>query len=482
MSFPENMNKNPSGSEKKGVGSFRELNILIKISRSIISTLDFQEVLQIISNGMAELMDIETAAIYLIENETELVLGATTPPLPADFPEFLRKSLINEHPHISKALADKRPYVIPDTGSATLSPAEKDIIEMRQLKSLLFLPFIKEQAVLGVLILGTCNHSRTYSEEEINLGQSVANQLSVAIQNARLHHEITLHQHNLEKLVKEKTQDLDAAVEELKAANEELYTKNQIIEDQNQELLATLNHLKTTQSQLVQSEKMASLGTLTAGIAHEINNPLNFLHGAYLGLESHFSSSKQTGDENPAILIDSLKAGIDRISNIVKGLSHFSRENTNMNETCSIHNAIDNCLFLMNNQLKHRITVKKDYCKEEAIIKGNSGKIHQVFMNILLNSVQAIPDKGTISISTLPDKEGKMLVTQISDTGEGRRKEHLEKITDPFFTTKEPGKGTGLGLSIAYSIIQEHKGILEFESEYGKGTLAKIKLPLAEWT
>jgi C4-dicarboxylate-specific signal transduction histidine kinase len=396
MSFQMNMKEKTSGSEKKGAGSFRELNILIKISRSIISTLDFQEVLQIISDGMAELMDIETAAIYLIENETELVLGATTPPLPADFPEFLRKSLISEHPHIEKALSNKRPYVIQDTGSATLSPSEKDVIEMRQLKSLLFLPFIKEQAVLGVLILGTCNHSRTFSEEEINLGQSVANQLSIAIQNARLHHEITLHQHNLEKLVKEKTQDLDAAVEELQAANEELYTKNQIIEKQNQELLATLNHLKTTQSQLVQAEKMASLGTLTAGIAHEINNPLNFLHGAYLGLESHFRSNELNNSENPAILIDSLKAGIDRISNIVKGLSHFSRENTNMNETCSIHNAIDNCLFLLNNQLKHRITVKKDYSTGPVFIKGNSGKIHQVFMNILLNSLQAIPDKGNI--------------------------------------------------------------------------------------
>jgi signal transduction histidine kinase len=479
MSFTKNMNKNPAGSEKKDAGSFRELNILIKISRSIISTLDFQEVLQIISDGMAELMGIESAAIYLTDKEDEIFLGATTPPMEKNIPDFVRKFRTADHPFIQKTIFKKRPQIIADTRKVPLSPSEKKIIEMRQLRSLLFLPFIQEESVLGVLILGTCNQSRIYSEHEVNLGQTLANQLSVAIQNSRLHSDILQHKQNLEKLVKEKTQDLDAAVEELQAANEELYTKNQIIEEQNQELLATLNHLKTTQSQLVQAEKMASLGTLTAGIAHEINNPLNFLHGAYLGLESHFRSNELNSSENPAILMDSLKAGIDRISNIVKGLSHFSRENTNMNETCSVHNAIDNCLFLLNNQLKHRITVKKDYCKEAAIIKGNSGKIHQVFMNILLNSLQAIPDKGNIYISTRAEPGGNILVTEIRDTGEGIREEHLKKITDPFFTTKEPGKGTGLGLSIAYSIIQEHNGTLEFESEYGKGTKARIILPLS---
>lgn len=473
------MNKNAVLPESSGTGSLRELNILIRISQGIISTLDFQEVLQTISDGMAELLEIESGAIYLVESEEEVYLGATTPPMGKDIPDFVRRSKIKDHPNIQRTISECRPQMIADTSVAELSTSEKKIVEIRQLRSLLFFPFIRKHAVLGVLILGTCNKSRTFTDHEINLGQTLANQLSVAIQNTRLHSDILQHKNNLESLVKEKTRELDAAVEELKTANDELSNKNQIIESQNRELLHALSDLKTTQAQLLQAEKMASLGTLTAGIAHEINNPLNFLYGAYLGLESHFAGNNQPDDENISLLMNGLKTGIDRIANIVKGLSHFSRDNSNMDEECCIHSAIDNCLFLLNNEIRHRITVKKSYYKKPVLIRGNSGKIHQVFMNILVNSLQAISEKGEIEIKTKAEIENQVIVAEIKDTGEGIRSEHIGRITDPFFTTKEPGKGTGLGLAIAYSIIREHNGKLEFESETGRGTLARIQLPMA---
>jgi signal transduction histidine kinase len=131
---------------------------------------------------------------------------------------------------------------------------------------------------------------------------------------------------------------------------------------------------------------------------------------------------------------------------------------------------------MLNNQIKDKVEVRKSFSNEKINVLGNAGKIHQVFINILLNSIQAIATKGTILIKTY--KQEKNIIIEISDTGCGISKENLLKVTDPFFTTKDPGKGTGLGLSISYNIIQDHKGKLEFESEIDKGTIVKISLPI----
>lgn len=130
---------------------------------------------------------------------------------------------------------------------------------------------------------------------------------------------------------------------------------------------------------------------------------------------------------------------------------------------------------MLNNQLKNRIEVYKDFTSEVVTIPGNVGKLHQVFINILNNSSQAIDKKGSISITT--HKQEKSIIIEISDTGKGISKENLPKISDPFFTTKDPGEGTGLGLSITYTIIQEHKGKIEFRSAKNNGTTVLITLP-----
>ncbi|NPD87032.1 GHKL domain-containing protein [Lentimicrobium sp. L6] len=299
-----------------------------------------------------------------------------------------------------------------------------------------------------------------------------ANELSdKAYQNLQL----KIHQEHLEILVKEKTEELEAAIEELRATNEELHDKSEIINKQNQSLKTTLNELKEAQAQLIQSEKMASLGILTAGVAHEINNPLNYIMGAYVGLNKiHSQKSYQDNSETLSVLIDSLKTGVDRAANIVTGLNYFSRNSKSLNEDCEIHSIIDNCLTMLHNQTKHRISVKKDYCDSEILITGNSGKLHQVFLNVLSNAVQAIHQKGEITIGTKTTHDN--IEVTVKDNGEGISSENLKKITDPFFTTKQPGKGTGLGLSICYNIIKEHKGELSFKSKLGKGTTVIISL------
>ena len=283
------------------------------------------------------------------------------------------------------------------------------------------------------------------------------------------------HKNNLEYTVKERTEELETSNEELSSLNEELSEKSDIIIGQNSELTTTLQQLKETQSHLVQAEKMASLGILTAGVAHEINNPLNFIMGGYSGLE-HYFEDKETQPKEIKVFLSSIKTGISRATKIVKGLNQFSRTNDTFNNECDIHSIINNCLLMLQNQLKNKIKVNTKFDSKKSTVPGNESKLHQIFINVLANSIQSRTNHGTIGVKTL--KKEKNFIIEISDTGSGINKKHLSKITDPFFTTKAPGKGTGLGLSITYSIIKEHKGNLEFQSEIDKGTTVIITLPL----
>lgn len=259
--------------------------------------------------------------------------------------------------------------------------------------------------------------------------------------------------------------------------NTELQKANTSFKEANQSLAQTVEELKTTQEQLVQNKKMASIGILTAGVAHEINNPLNYIMGAYVGLEKIFA--EKSFEENAStipVLLESLKTGVERASGIVISLKQFSRDTKSLGEECNLHGIIDNCLVILNNQIKHRITIHKNFNSSEIIIKGNAGNLHQVFLNIIGNAIQAISDEGQIAIEAM--LENQMVTITISDNGEGIDPENLKKITDPFFTTKDPGKGTGLGLSITYSIVKSHMGTLDFQSEKGKGTKVRIRFPV----
>ena len=238
----------------------------------------------------------------------------------------------------------------------------------------------------------------------------------------------------------------------------------------------TLQTVKTTQAQLIENEKMATLGLLTSGIAHEINNPLNYITGAYNGLVDFFEEHNLLEQEQVQLFLNSIDEGVKRISSIVKRLNQFSHSSRKFDEVCDVNLIIENCIYLLGNEVKQRIDIQKEFSSESMIISGNSGKLHQAFFNILLNSAQAIKDKGIINIKT-EKKNGKIIVT-IKDNGCGISKENINRIMEPFFTTKPPGQGVGLGLSIAYSIIKEHKGTIVFDSEEGKGTMVIITFPI----
>jgi signal transduction histidine kinase len=224
---------------------------------------------------------------------------------------------------------------------------------------------------------------------------------------------------------------------------------------------------------------MATLGSLVSGVAHELNNPLNFIQGGHVGLKRYFESwgSNDSGDTD--FFLSSIETGISRAKTILAGLNMFSRSNENLDEVCDIHAILDNCSLLLNVSRASGIILKKNYAVQEIITRGNAGMLHQVFSNVLSNSLASIEhNEGEIDIDTRIHK-GKAEI-RISDNGVGMDEETLRRVTDPFFTTRPPGLGTGLGLSISSSIIQRHAGTIEFISKKGTGTTAIVTLPLSD--
>ena len=242
--------------------------------------------------------------------------------------------------------------------------------------------------------------------------------------------------------------------------------KNKALQQNNEEL-------KLTQKLLITSEKMASLGVLAAGVGHEINNPLNFIKNGIEALSKKLEGKKDAELESYFKIVNE---GVDRATNIVKSLSHFSRRGPSVDEKCNIHEIIENCLLILHNKIRNKVRVLTNFTSESAVLKGNEGRLHQAMMNIIANAEQAIQEEGTMEITTR--RVGDHMEIVVVDDGEGIPEENLIKISDPFFTTKAPGEGTGLGLFITFSIIEEHNGTIQVESNPGEGSKFIITLPL----
>ncbi|RLD63613.1 MAG: hypothetical protein DRJ01_03325 [Bacteroidetes bacterium] len=285
----------------------------------------------------------------------------------------------------------------------------------------------------------------------------------------KIENELKKHRDNLEILVKERTEELETTNEELIATNEEILK-------QREELETVLIDLKKAQNQLVHAEKMASLGILASGVAHEINNPLNFIRGGVFGIQDYIEDNLKNHLDELQTFIDIVNEGVDRATNIITSLNHYSRTNDLKKSICDMHKIIDNCLVILQNKIKYKIEIKKDYSDLPHSLLANEGRMHQVILNVLTNAVQSIENKGSISIKTLNVDDTLQIL--ISDTGCGISNENISKIFDPFFTTKEVGAGTGLGLSITHNIIEEHNGTINVDSILGQGTTIKIVLPL----
>jgi len=300
-------------------------------------------------------------------------------------------------------------------------------------------------------------------------------------------------------MMAERLDNLYSSLEQqVKERTNELFSKNNQLEHAYVEL-------KEAQSLLVHNEKMSSLGQLTAGLAHELNNPINFIYGNL----SHFKN--YSGDlvkiiqiyeevsaslssenlekvnqikedlefkfilEDLPPLIKSCQDGAERCKQIILDLKNFSRLDEAVIKEVDIHEGIDSTLNILHHKIKNKINVHKDYGNIPKL-SCYAGQLNQVFMNIIDNAAQAIKENGDLHIKTYTENNNVVII--IEDSGSGIEKDHLSKIFDPFFTTKPVGEGTGLGLSISYKIIKNHKGNVVVESECGKGTKFILTFPL----
>lgn len=277
---------------------------------------------------------------------------------------------------------------------------------------------------------------------------------------------------------------------------------------QNLEQQRILNSkIEEAQSHLLQSEKMASLGQLAAGVAHELNNPIGFVYSNMGTLENYlndlfvinaaYEDAEKTASENTPLfehvqrlkqekeydyikqdvfqLMAQSKDGLARMRKIVQDLKDFSHVGEESWKWVDLHKGIDSTLNIVWNELKYKCQVVKEYGSLPEVYCMAS-QINQVFLNLLVNAGQAIENKGVITIRT--GAEGDKVWVEIADTGKGIPSEVMHRIFEPFFTTKPVGVGTGLGLSLTYGILQKHQGRIEVQSEVGKGTVMRIWLPV----
>ena len=297
---------------------------------------------------------------------------------------------------------------------------------------------------------------------------------------------------------------VEKAFEDAHKLAEELAVSNDQLHRQQHELALAHDTLKQSQAQILQQEKMASVGQLAAGVAHEINNPMGFISSNLSSLAKYLERltefirtleakiPQDPPDEELAALRKQLKIdyimedavhlveesldGAGRVKKIVQGLKNFSRIDQAERLAADINECLETTINIVWNELKYKCEVKKEYGELPQTV-CNPQQLNQMFMNLLVNAAQAIETRGEIGIKTWADQD--FIYTRISDTGSGIPQDKLQRIFEPFYTSKEVGKGTGLGLSIVYDIVvKNHHGDIQVESEEGKGTTFTVKIPV----
>ena len=446
-----------------------ELSTLLEISQVISETLDMQVVLQAVIDGAAKLADLHSGALYLL-NDRELYLGATTPPLPPNFPEEFRRANLNDHPHIQRTFDDLAPTVIPDIENERLSAAERAICTARGLRSLLYLPLLIKRRPIGVLILGTVDQPRSYADPEIILYHTLANQAALALENARLFHQVKSQVAELEYRVEERT-------EELTELNR--YLREEIVRHEQ-----TTEELIRTQAAAEQANRVKS--DFLAKMSHEIRTPLN----GVIGLSHLLRNSLLTAEQSQ--WIEGILFSGETLLSVISDILDFSKIEAGRIEIDNIDfNLKDMLQQIYNLTAVHPSITKKQLLLQLHIapdvptsIHGDSVHLRQILFNLLSNAAK-FTEQGTIRLEVKlirAQQNAHRIEFAVKDSGIGITPEQLTKLFQPFSqadvsTTRKYG-GTGLGLVISQRLVEMLGGTIEVESAPEKGSTFRFSIPL----
>ncbi|MEH1806522.1 PAS domain S-box protein [Nostoc sp.] len=461
--------------------------LLLRLASQIRSSLNLDMILETAVNEIRSLLQIDRCYfLSYLPHRSQASLTITYEARNPNLASMLGSIPLQKSTFLTKNLLSQELICIENINSK--SQVDYDMQELLTefgITSQLMLPVKSNSGEIGAIVCSHCSGDRIWNNSEISLLQAVCDQLAIAIDHAQLY-----------------TQSRAATLE---------------AQTQAEKLTETLHKLQQTQSQLIQNEKMSSLGQLVAGVAHEINNPVSFIHGNLTYANEYFQEmltllhlyqqhypQPEVEIENFAAKIDlefitndlskllsSMNMGTNRIREIVLGLRNFSRHDEAGKKLVDIHEGIENTLLILHhrwkdNGIRSDICIVKEY-GDLPLVDCYPGQLNQVFMNILTNAIDALEESMTkIKTNYKPQiiihteiLESKFVVIRIADNGLGMVEEIQKRLFDPFFTTKEVGKGTGLGLSISYQIVVEkHGGILNCLSEPGKGTEFWIQIPI----
>jgi signal transduction histidine kinase len=332
---------------------------------------------------------------------------------------------------------------------------------LRTLGAEIAVPLVLRGELAGVLTAGPKRSGLVYDARDVQFLRALANQAAIALENARTYEALVALNARLEERVRERSAQLEGA---------------------NRDLAEAYAELKNAEVQLVHSEKMASLGRLVAGVAHEINNPVSFIASSVAPLRTRLAAlAAETPPEVAALLREAeeivgvMARGAERTAAIVKDLRSFSRLGEAARKPVDLHEGLDMSIRLLEPRWRDRIVIHRDYGPLPRV-ECDPGQMNQVFMNVIANACDAIAGHGNVWIATRA--EGDAVTVTIRDDGAGMEPAVMARVFDPFFTTKDVGGGTGLGLAIAHGIVTGHGGRILVESAPGRGATFRIVLPL----